>query len=103
MQVLTDRSTQGIELGAGIDISAGYTTLGVTGFEKPTAHAPIGPDSQNLAARLCRETQQGQTLVSGRSCKRVADLVDIESVGEPRPERECQRPAPAHNIICPKD
>jgi adenylate cyclase len=94
-------STQGIELGAGIGIAAGYATLGVIGFEERTDYAAIGPVT-NLAARLCSEAQHGQILVSGRFLQLVADLVDIEPAGN-LVLKGFQRPVPAHNIIRLKD
>jgi len=89
-------NNRGIDLGAGIGISAGYATLGVIGFEGRKDYAAIGPVT-NLAARLCSEAQHGQILVSGRFLQLVEPLVCAEPVGN-LTLKGFHQPVPAYNV-----
>ncbi len=89
-------NNRGIDLGAGIGISAGYATLGVIGFEGRKDYAAIGPVT-NLAARLCSEAQHGQILVSGRFLQLVEALVCAEPVGN-LTLKGFHQPVPAYTV-----
>jgi adenylate cyclase len=71
----------GYELGLGVGIAQGYATLGAIGFEGRWDYGAIGTVT-NLAARLCAEAKSGQILVPARVAGAVAELVDVEVVGE---------------------
>jgi adenylate cyclase len=71
----------GHELGFGIGIAQGYTTLGQIGFEGRFDYAAIG-SVPNLASRLCGEAKNGQILISQRVRVDVEDAVEIDPVGE---------------------
>ena len=72
---------RGIELGLGIGIAAGYSTLGRIGFEGRYDYGALGPDT-NLASRLSTEAKPGQTLISQRVFAAVDDRVEARPVGE---------------------
>ena len=67
-------SKLGHQLGFGIGIAAGYVTLGIVGDENRSDYTAIGNDI-NLAARLCDQAKDGETLVSQRAYLEVEDLV----------------------------
>jgi adenylate cyclase len=71
----------GHELGFGIGIAQGYTTLGQIGFEGRYDYAAIG-SIPNLASRLCGEAKNGQILISQRVRVDVEDVVELEPVGD---------------------
>ena len=71
----------GHDLGFGIGIAQGYTTLGQIGFEGRFDYAAIG-SIPNLASRLCGEAKNGQILITQRVRAEVEPIVEIEPVGE---------------------
>ena len=71
----------GYELRAGIGIAKGYATIGAIGFEGRLDYGAIGTVT-NVAARLCGEAKGGQILISQRVHAAVAELVEVEPVGE---------------------
>lgn len=76
-----DWKKHGYELGFGVGIASGYATLGVVGFEGRYDYTANGT-VVNLAARLCDEASDGQTLVSHKAHIEVDDQVSVESVGD---------------------
>jgi adenylate cyclase len=72
---------RGYELGFGIGIAQGYTTLGPIGYEGRTDYAAIG-SVPNLASRLCDEAGPGQILISQRVYTSVEDKVDVTPIGD---------------------
>jgi class 3 adenylate cyclase len=72
---------RGHELGFGIGIAQGYTTLGQIGFEGRFDYAAIG-SVPNLASRLCSEAKNGQILISQRIQMEVEEIVELEPVGD---------------------
>jgi len=72
---------RGYELHFGIGIAHGYATIGAIGFEERWHYAVIG-SVVNLAARLCGDAKPGQILLSQRVLAAVAELVEVEPVGD---------------------
>lgn len=70
----------GYELGMGVGIAQGFATLGVIGFEGRFDYGAVGGVC-NLAARLCSEAADGQTLVQQRIVGRLEGIIDAVSVG----------------------
>lgn len=71
----------GHDLGFGVGIAHGYATLGRIGFEGRSDYAAVGT-VVNLAARLCAEAANGQTLVDRKVQAAVETLVTTEPIGE---------------------
>jgi adenylate cyclase len=71
----------GHDIGFGIGIAQGYTTLGQIGFEGRFDYAAIG-SIPNLASRLCGEARNGQILISQRVRAEVEEIAELEPVGE---------------------
>jgi adenylate cyclase len=72
---------QGREIGFGVGIARGYTTLGQIGFADRIDYTAIGTVC-NLAARLCAEAKDGQILISRRVAATVENIVPLEEVGD---------------------
>lgn len=89
---------RGHRLGFGIGMAQGYATLGRIGFEDRFDYTAIGA-VVNLAARLCAEAADGQILISGRLAVGVAEVAEVEDLGE-REVRGMMRPVPIANISC---
>jgi class 3 adenylate cyclase len=71
----------GHELGFGIGIAHGETTLGQIGFEGRLDYSAIGT-VPNLAARLCGEARDGQILIDPKVQAAVDGLFECEDGGE---------------------
>jgi class 3 adenylate cyclase len=71
----------GHDIGFGIGIAQGYTTLGQIGFEGRFDYAAIG-SIPNLASRLCGEARNGQILISQRVRAEVEEIAELEPVGD---------------------
>ncbi len=71
----------GYELGFGIGIAHGETTLGQIGFEGRFDYSAIGR-VPNISARLCAEARDGQILIDPKVQSAVSSLVRCEEVGE---------------------
>ena len=87
---------RGYELGFGVGVAAGYSTLGCIGFEGRFHYGAIG-SIVNLASRLCDEALSGQILVNARVRVTVGGLVPFE----PLPDltlKGFSRPVRAFNI-----
>jgi adenylate cyclase len=87
----------GHEIGFGIGISHGFTTLGTIGFEGRFDYAAIGTVS-NVASRLCDEAKPGQILISPRVLTKVENAVKVEPVGEFE-LKGIRRPLAAYNVV----
>jgi adenylate cyclase len=74
-------SSRGYTLGFGVGIATGYATLGRIGFEGRYDYGMVGT-AVITASRLSSAAGAGQILLSPRSHADVADLVDVEPVGE---------------------
>ena len=86
----------GHEVGLGIGIAQGETTLGVIGFEQRWEYAAIG-NVPNLAARLCGAARAGEILLDAQTEFDIAHLADTESVG-PLELRGFKHPVPAFRL-----
>ena len=87
---------QGIDLGLGIGIEAGYATLGRIGFEGRYDYGALGPVT-NLASRLSTQAGAEQILIGPRLFAAVEQDVDATPVG--RLElKGFGRPIAAHQI-----
>jgi adenylate cyclase len=71
----------GHELGFGMGIAHGYATLGRIGFEGRFDYSAVG-SVVNLAARLCAEARNGQTLVDPKVRTAVDAAAEFEEIGE---------------------
>jgi adenylate cyclase len=89
---------RGHELGFGVGIAQGYTTLGPIGYEGRTDYAAIG-SVPNLASRLCDEAKAGQILVSQRVLVSLGESVDSVHVGD-LDLKGFHRAVPAFAISC---
>jgi class 3 adenylate cyclase len=86
----------GREVGLGIGIAQGDTTLGVIGSEERWEYAAIG-NVPNLAARLCGEARAGEILLDAQVEREVAALAETEPVG-PLSLRGFLQPVPAFRL-----
>jgi class 3 adenylate cyclase len=87
---------RGHRLGFGMGMAQGYATLGRIGFEDRFDYTAIGAVI-NLAARLCSAAENGQVLASGRLATAIAELVELEALGE-REFRGMSRPVALCNL-----
>jgi DNA-binding response OmpR family regulator len=94
-------SKLGYDIGMGIGIAQGYATIGAIGFEGRWDYGSIGTVC-NLASRLCGEAKSGQILIPQRFLARVADIVEVDAIGE-LPLKGFQRAIAAYNILRLKD
>src|SRR5512134_3129306 len=70
----------GHEVGLGIGIAQGDTTLGVIGFEQRWEYAAIG-NVPNLAARLCGAAHAGEIILDLQTEQDIVPIADTEFVG----------------------
>jgi len=70
----------GHEVGLGIGIAQGETTLGIIGFEQRWEYAAIG-NVPNLAARLCGAARAGEILLDTQTELDIAHMAETETVG----------------------
>jgi adenylate cyclase len=70
---------RGFDLGLGIGVATGYTTLGRIGYEGRYDYGPIGT-IVNLASRLCERAPRGAIMVSQRTLV-SAEIDDASPVG----------------------
>jgi adenylate cyclase len=69
------------DLGFGVGIAQGYATLGQMGFAERMDYTAIGTVT-NLAARLCAEARNGQSLLSARVATAVEDTATLAEIGD---------------------
>jgi len=86
----------GHDVGLGIGIAQGETTLGVIGFEQRWEYAAIG-NVPNLAARLCGAARAGEILLDAQTEQDIAHVSDTELVG-PLDLRGFKQPVPAFRL-----
>jgi class 3 adenylate cyclase len=86
----------GHEVGLGVGIAQGETTLGVIGFEQRWEYAAIG-NVPNLAARLCGSAHAGEIIVDGQTEQDIVHIADTEFVGA-LTLRGFQQPVPAFRL-----
>lgn len=72
---------QGHELGFGIGIANGYATLGTVGFAGRLQYSAIG-SVVNLAARLCGDAKDGETLTTSRMLLPIETRLEADQLGE---------------------
>jgi class 3 adenylate cyclase len=70
----------GHEVGLGIGIAQGETTMGVIGFEQRWEYAAIG-NVPNLAARLCGAARAGEILLDAQTEQDIGKIAESETVG----------------------
>jgi adenylate cyclase len=70
----------GHDVGLGIGIAQGDTTLGVIGFEQRWEYAAIG-NVPNLAARLCGAAHAGEIILDVQTQQDIVHIADTEFVG----------------------
>jgi class 3 adenylate cyclase len=70
----------GARLALGVGISHGFATVGLIGFEGRYDYAAIGGVT-NLAARLCAQARDGETLVCQKVMSAVGHAVEAETIG----------------------
>jgi class 3 adenylate cyclase len=88
--------SRGHMLGFGVGMAQGYATLGRIGFEDRFDYTAIGAVI-NLAARLCADAGDGQILTSGRLAASMADVVEVDDLGD-RALRGMSRPVAVVNL-----
>jgi len=71
----------GYQLGFGIGIAAGYATLGIVGYQDRYDSTANG-NVVNLASRLCDEADDGQILISRRTCLAVEDRIEADRLDD---------------------
>jgi class 3 adenylate cyclase len=86
----------GHEVGLGIGIAQGDTTLGVIGFDQRWEYAAIG-NVPNLAARLCGAAHAGEIFVDGQTEQDIVGIAETEFVGA-LTLRGFQQPVPAFRL-----
>jgi adenylate cyclase len=86
----------GHEVGLGIGIAQGDTTLGVIGFEQRWEYAAIG-NVPNLAARLCGAAHAGEIILDLQTEQDIVHVADTEFVGAIT-LRGFQQPVPAFKL-----
>ena len=91
----------GHEVGLGIGIAQGDTTLGVIGFEQRWEYAAIG-NVPNLAARLCGAAHAGEIIVDGQTEQDIVAVAETEFIGA-LTLRGFQQPVPAFRLKSMRD
>jgi adenylate cyclase len=88
---------RGHELGFGAGVAMGYATLGTIGFAGRFDYRAVGlvPD---LAARLAREAEANQVLLTQRVAAAVHELAQVEPVGE-LAAADARQPVRAFNLL----
>ncbi|MGZ9173680.1 MAG: adenylate/guanylate cyclase domain-containing protein [Candidatus Binatia bacterium] len=87
----------GYDIGMGVGIAQGYATIGAIGFEGRWDYGSIGTVC-NLASRLCGEAKPGQILLPQRLLSSIADLAEVEVIGE-LSLKGFQRAVVAYNVL----
>ena len=86
----------GHEVGLGIGIAQGETTLGVIGFDQRWEYAAIG-NVPNLAARLCGSAHAGEIILDGQTEQDIVGVAETEFIGA-LTLRGFQQPVPAFRL-----
>ncbi len=90
-------SKRGIQLGVGMGLASGFTTLGMVGYEGRQEYSATGT-VPNLAARLCGVAQDGQTLISEKTFALVEAQVQAQSVA-PFTLKGIHQPVSAYTVF----
>ena len=77
----SDWTKRGYQLGFGVGIASGHATLGVVGFEGRYDYTANG-NAVNLAARLCDEAGDGQILISHKAYIELDERIEAQPIGE---------------------
>jgi len=80
-ELIEDWTKRGLNLGFGVGIPSGYTTLGHIGTEEQFHYTAIGL-VENLSSRLCDQAKSGEILTSEPVYAEAEDFVDVEPGGE---------------------
>jgi adenylate cyclase len=80
-ELAADWTRRGYGLGFGVGIATGYATLGRIGFEGRYDYGMVGT-SVIVASRLSSTAAPGQILLSPHAYAEVADVFDVEDVGD---------------------
>jgi class 3 adenylate cyclase len=80
-ELIREWTDRGYNLGFGVGIATGPATLGRIGFEGRYDYGMVG-QAVIVASRLSSAAAAGQILLAPATHRAVADLVDIEPVGE---------------------
>ena len=86
----------GHDVGLGVGIAQGDTTLGVIGFEQRWEYAAIG-NVPNLAARLCGSAHAGEIILDLQTEQDIVHIAETEFVGA-LSLRGFQQPVPAFRL-----
>jgi adenylate cyclase len=86
----------GHEVGLGIGIAQGETTLGVIGFDQRWEYAAIG-NVPNLAARLCGAATAGEIILDSQTEHDILAIAETECIGVLN-LRGFQQPVPAFRL-----
>ena len=86
----------GHDVGRGVGIAQGDTTLGVIGFEQRWEYAAIG-NVPNLAARLCGSAHAGEIILDLQTEQDIVHIAETEFVGA-LSLRGFQQPVPAFRL-----
>ena len=86
----------GHDVGLGVGIAQGDTTLGVIGFEQRWEYAAIG-NVPNLAARLCGSAHAGEIILDLQTEQDLVHIAETEFVGA-LSLRGFQQPVPAFRL-----
>ena len=95
--VLARWRRRGYELGLGVGVARGYSTLGSIGFEGRHDYTAIGA-VVNLAARLCAEASDGEILISQRAAAELDGLAELKELPELQ-LRGFPEPTPAWSVV----
>jgi adenylate cyclase len=88
---------RGYQLGFGVGIATGFSTLGRIGFEGRYDYGMVG-FAVITAARLSAAALANQVLLSPRSYAEIEDLVEVEQVGE-LSLKGFSRPISPYNVL----
>jgi DNA-binding SARP family transcriptional activator/class 3 adenylate cyclase len=95
--VLARWRRRGYELGVGMGIARGFSTLGTIGFDGRHDYTAIGA-VVNLASRLCAEAADGEILISQRATAELEEQAELKELA-PLALRGFADPIPAWSVV----